>query len=131
MKDKIITAPLFHFLILGALLFFVYSFLNEDSTEADTKVVINQGQIKHIKDKFLSDWGREAKPDEVKILINGAILTEVYYREGLKIGLDKNDMVIKKRIRQKMELATPDKDTLKKQEKQMLNNYEIVIEDNK
>ena len=129
--DKIIKAPLFHFLILGALLFTVYALLNPNSSDREDVVVIDKGYIKHIKDKFLNDWGREVKPDELKILINGAVLTEVYYREGLKIGLDKNDMVIKKRIRKKMELATPNREILKKRQKQMLKNYKIIIEDNR
>jgi len=129
--DKIIKAPLFHFFVLGSLLFIVYSFLNPESSARNDVVIIDKGQIKHIKDKFLNDWGREAKPDEVKILINGAVLTEIYYREGLKLGLDKNDMFIKKRIRRKMELTTPDRTTLKKQQEQMLKNYEVIIEDNK
>jgi len=129
--NKIIKAPLFHFLILGGLLFAVYSFLNPNSLENQNKIVIDKGYIQHIKDKFVSDWGRDAKPNELKILIHGAVLTEAYYREGLKLGLDKNDMVIKKRIRKKMEMSTPDKSTLKKQQKQMLENYKIVIEDNK
>jgi len=129
--NKIIKEPLFHFLILGALLFTGYALLNPNSSDREDVVVIDKGYIKHIKDKFLNDWGREAKPNELKILIKGAVLTEVYYREGLKIGLDKNDMVIKKRIRKKMELATPNKETLKKQQEQILKNYEIIIEDYK
>jgi len=129
--DKIIKAPLFHFLVLGALLFASYSFLNPDSSFKNDVVIVDKGQIQHIKDKFLNDWGREPSADEVKILINGAVLTEIYYREGLKLGLDKNDMVIKKRIRKKMELFSPDKATLKKQQKQMLKNYEVIVEGDK
>ena len=127
--NKIIKAPLFHFLLLGSLLFIFYTFLNPESSARNDKIIISKGQIQHIKDKFVNDWGRAAKPDEVKILINGAVLTEIYYREGLKLGLDQNDMVIKKRIRKKMELATPDKATLKKEQKQFLKKYEIIIED--
>jgi len=129
--NTIIKAPIFHFFILGILLFSMYTFLNPGSEERDDVVIIDKGQIQHIKDKFLNDWGRKATPQEVEILIHGAVLTEVYYREGLKLGLDKNDMVIKKRIRKKMELFSPDKATLKKQQKQMLKNYEVIIEDKK
>ncbi len=129
--DKIIKAPLFHFLVLGSLLFISYSYLNPESSQRDDVVIIDKGQIQHIKDKFLADWGRKPTEDELKILIHSAVLTEVYYREGLKLGLDKNDMVIKKRIRKKMEIATPDKNTLKKQQKQMLKNYKVIIEGDK
>ena len=127
--NKIIKAPLFHFFVLGLLLFISYDFLNPNDSNEKNKIVISKGQIQHIKDKFKNDWGRKPSSNEVKILIHGAVLTEAYYREGLKIGLDKNDIVIKKRIRQKMQLATPDKITLKKQQKQMLKDYEVIIED--
>jgi len=127
--NKIINAPFFHFIILGFLLFLSYGFLNPDASLRSDKITISKGQIQHIKDKFLNDWGRAAKPDEMKILIHGAVLTEAYYREGVKLGLDKNDMAIKKRIRKKMELSTSDKVSLKKQQEQILKNYTVVIED--
>jgi len=127
--NKIIKAPFFHFLLLGILLFVSYSFLNPDTSVRNDRIVISKGQIQHIKDKFLNDWGREPKSNEVKILIHGAVLTEAYYREGLKLGLDKNDMVIKKRIRKKIELSALNKASLKKQQEQILKNYTVVVED--
>jgi hypothetical protein len=129
--NNVLKSPLFHFLVLGAMLFVVFAVLNPDSMEDDNKIVITKGDIKHIKDMFEDKWGRAPKEDELKILIHGAVLTEAYYKEGIKLGLDKNDAVIKKRIRQKMELATPNKEVLKKQQEQMLKNYDVTIEGEK
>ena len=108
MINKLLKAPFFHFLILGSLLFIVFDILNPEVEEKDNIIQIDKVQIKHISDRFADKWGREPKADELKILIDGHILTEAYYREGIKLGLDKNDYTIKKIVRKKVELINKD-----------------------
>jgi len=108
MINKLIKAPFFHFLILGSLLFIVFDVLNPEETQEDNVIKIDKLKIKHISDRFSDKWGRSPKADELKILIEGNILTEAYYREGIKLGLDKNDYTIKKIVRKKVELINKD-----------------------
>ncbi len=44
--------------------------------------------------------------EELEKLIEEEIRSEVYYRDALALGLDKNDAVVRRRLRQKMEFLT-------------------------
>ena len=104
----IIKAPFFHFLVLGALLFLVFDVLNPESSQEDNVIKLDKEQIKDISSNFADKWGSKPKRDELKIWIDGAVLTACYYREGIKLGLDKNDATIKKIVRKKVERINKD-----------------------
>ena len=46
--------------------------------------------------------------EEWEGLIRDRVREEVYYREALALGLDKDDLIIRRRLRQKMEFVTDD-----------------------
>jgi hypothetical protein len=108
MFQKILREPLVHFLILGALLLFA-SNLNNKRTSGDTrKIVIAPGQVEHLEDSFARAHQRPPDPDELKGLIRDYIREEVFYREALALGLDRDDAPIRQRLRQKMEFISED-----------------------
>lgn len=107
---KILKEPLVHFLLLGVLLFALYIWINPESTGHDERIVVDTGQIKHISERFAKRWNRAPTQNELKTLIDDYVMTEIYYREAVSLGLDQNDPVIKRRMRQKVEFMT--KDTL-------------------
>ena len=57
---------------------------------------------------FTRTWQRPPTREELEGLIRDRVREEVYYREALALGLDKDDMVIRRRLRQKMEFVTDD-----------------------
>ncbi len=96
--------PLLHFLIIAAAIFAVYSWLNkgEDKNE-QTSIDISQGRIDHFAATFEKKHQRKPNNDELKNLIQAYILEEAYYREAKNLNIDKNDDIIRRRLRQKME----------------------------
>jgi hypothetical protein len=48
--------------------------------------------------------GREPSPAELNHLIESYVHDEILYREGVRLGLDRDDLVVKRRVRQKIEL---------------------------
>ena len=48
-------------------------------------------------------WQRAPTPDEMKDLIDGYVRDEILYREGVALGLDRGDQLIRRRVRQKLE----------------------------
>jgi hypothetical protein len=48
-------------------------------------------------------WQRQASAQDLKGLIDDYVKEEIYNREALLLGLDKDDTVIRRRLRQKME----------------------------
>ena len=112
MFKKYLHEPLFHFLLLGALLFAFYSWSNKgtlDDTESviDT-IVVTEEEIVQLSNQWKKSHLRLPTAEEKKELLDKAIYTKVMYKEALKMGLDKNDPVIRGRLIQKMEFLSAD-----------------------
>jgi len=105
----ILKDPLCHFVILGALLFSAYQLAN-DAVEAfdPQRIVIEQGVLKRLASSFERSWLRQPTRAELNGLIQEHLKEEILYREALALGLDKNDPVIRRRLRQKMEFLNQD-----------------------
>ena len=57
---------------------------------------------------FSRTWQRPPNPQELQGLIEEEIKSEVYYREALAMGLDRDDTTIHRRLRQKLEFLAED-----------------------
>ena len=115
--------PLFHFLIIGALIFVVFSMVNQsEPTVSGNMIIVTNAEIERLSGNWSKRWNRPPTETELKGLVDSYIKEEVYYREALALGLDKNDAILRRRLMQKMEfltndlaeLSTPDKSELKK-----------------
>ncbi|SDA92671.1 peptidylprolyl isomerase [Mesorhizobium qingshengii] len=99
---KIIREPLVHFILLGALIFGVYSFISGDSWSSN-RITITSAKIAQLSEIFVKTWQRPPNAEEVKAMIDDYVKEELYVRQALVLGLDKDDTVIRRRLRQKME----------------------------
>ena len=108
MFKKILHEPLVHFLVLGALVFFIYAIFNNTQSSNENKIVISKAQQQQMAYRWQKKHMRPATQDEMQKMIDKNVYTEVMYREGLKMGLEKNDLIIKRRLTQKMEFITSD-----------------------
>jgi hypothetical protein len=106
--QRIIREPLLHFLLLGAAIFAVHHGMPNRDEGARGRIVITQGQIEHLATGFAMIWKRQPTADELAGLVRDHVREEVYCREAMAMGLDKDDTVIRRRLRQKMEFVTDD-----------------------
>jgi parvulin-like peptidyl-prolyl isomerase len=104
----VIREPLLQFLFLGAGLFLLYSIVNEDSDTSPDRIVIDAAEVTVLAEQFQRTWMRPPTRQELKGLTEDLVKEEILYREALALGLDKNDLVIRRRMRQKMEFLTAD-----------------------
>jgi hypothetical protein len=104
---KLIREPLFHFVLLGAAIFMVYSFLPRHVSEQGT-IVITKGEIAALQSGFFTTWHRQPTQEELEGLVRQRIKQEVYCREAVALGLDKDDIIIQRRLQQKMEFIVND-----------------------
>ncbi len=105
MFKKVIKEPLGHFLLAGAALFVLYSSVNPE-TASHNVIVVDDGRINHLSAVFEKTWNRPPSEQELKTIIDDYVLEEIYYRQALEMGIDKNDAMIRRRLRQKMEFFT-------------------------
>ena len=105
---KLVREPLLHFLVLAAALFVVYSLVSKGSSGEGGKIVITQGQLASMWESFTQTRQREPTRDEWEGLIRERVREEVYYREALALGMEKDDLIIRRRLQQKMEFVSDD-----------------------
>ena len=100
--------PLLHFLLLGIAIFAIYSLGPKRSSGDGGKIVVTQGQLASMWESFTRTRQREPTNEEWEGLIRDRVRQEVYYREALALGLDKDDTIIRRRLQQKMEFISDD-----------------------
>src|SRR5688572_6293676 len=107
---RALREPLVHFALLGAALFLAYGLLRKPRGGGDGPgpIVVSQGQIRSLVDGFTRAWQRPPTPDELSSLIQDRVREEVYCREAMAMGLDKDDTIIRRRLRQKIEFISAD-----------------------
>ena len=104
----LLREPLLHFVLLGAALFAFYSYRNSDEGVSQQAIVVSAGKIEHLAGLFARTWQRPPTRSELEGLINDYVREEAAYREGTAIGLDRNDTIIRRRIRQKLDFVAGD-----------------------
>ena len=98
--------PLVHFLAAGSALFLLMGqFGAKDSL--DRSITINEADVARLASQWEQTWRRPPTPPILDNLIRDYIKEEIYFREAMRLGLDLDDPVIRRRLRAKMEfLAT-------------------------
>ena len=112
---RLLREPMVHFVLIGAAVFGLYVLFGdgEDETAVDNRIVVTEGRVKQLAQIFAKTWQRQPTPQELRGLVDAFIKEEVYYREAVKLGLDRDDTLIRRRMQQKMEFLTePDEEAL-------------------
>ena len=108
MLTRLLREPLFHFLLLGGVLFAVFGRGGGDAGGTERQIVLSEADIDRLAAGFLRTWHRPPDTDELQAQIQDYIREEVLYRTALGLGLDKDDIIIRRRLRQKMEFLFED-----------------------
>lgn len=107
-QRSILRQPLFQFLVLGLILFGLYAVFGEKQETESKEIVISSQQIELLASMWEKQWRRPPTPQELDGLIQSFIREEVLYREALGMGLDRDDMVVRRRLAQKIEFLAQD-----------------------
>jgi hypothetical protein len=104
---RFLREPLVHFLVLGAALFALDRWRG-GAAEARERIVIGAGQLEHLAAGFARTWLRPPTPEELRGLVRDHVREELATREALTLGLDRDDTIVRRRLRQKLEFLTED-----------------------
>ena len=108
MLGRLLHEPLLHFLLLGGAFFAIFGRGGPEPPAGGTDIVVTAADIQRIAAGFSATWQRPPSESELQGAINDYIREEVLYRTGLSLGLDKNDTIVRRRIRQKMDFFLED-----------------------
>jgi hypothetical protein len=95
-------------LLIGGGLFLAWPLISDKVAPPQNRIVISAGQMQRAIDYFYQTHLRLPDPDELQPLVEEEIQTEVEFREGVALGLDRDDEIIRRRIKQKLDFMTDD-----------------------
>ncbi len=101
--SRVAREPLLHFLIIGAALFVYYGHHAPGGGD-ERRIIVSQQQADDLAQQFQLTWSRPPTAEELRRLVDAYVHDEILYREGTAAGLGREDAVIKRRIRQKIEV---------------------------
>jgi peptidyl-prolyl cis-trans isomerase C len=112
--------PFVHFLLMGVLVFAFNAWRDTRADLSDRHIVVTRADVQRLVALYMQTWNHPPSPADVDALIRDHVKEEIYYREALRMGLDRNDEVVRRRMRSKMEFLavtsvdaeTPDDKTL-------------------
>ncbi len=118
---RVIAEPFVQFLALGAIIFALFGAVDDRSASQNRETItVTSARIEQLRNGFVRVWSREPTGEELDGLIADFVRGEVLYREALALGLDRDDPIIRNRLRYKLEfladsgaqLMEPDDQTL-------------------
>lgn len=102
---KLAGEPLVHFLLIGAGIYAVYGALSTGEADNDERTVtVAAGEIQALTDQWIRSMSRPPTEDELDSIIQRHVRVQILYREALAMGMDKGDVVIERRLAQKVEM---------------------------
>jgi parvulin-like peptidyl-prolyl cis-trans isomerase-like protein len=100
---KLLAEPMLHFLVIGIALFAAYRWMAPGDS-GGRRIVITQGVVDDLVTQHVAARGRDPSAVELNHLIESYVREEILYREGVRLGLERDDIVVKRRVRQKIEV---------------------------
>ena len=102
--------PLLQFLLIGLALFVVYDLRNQQAAprERSDRIELTADDLLQVGFAWVAQGRPAPSPDEMRILADARVREEILYREALALGLDKDDVIVRHRLAQKMEFLFED-----------------------
>ena len=120
MKKKIV-------ILLGVFIGFLSLFYGINISQKSS-IYISGPEIKNLINIWEDQTGRPPVKKEIDMIIDNLIKEEILYHEALKLGLDQNDKIIKRRLIQKLEFYKESENLNKVKEENLIEYYNENID---
>lgn len=108
--QRVLSEPLLHFLVVGALLFGGYHILTPERgrTIDAQEIVLTKDDVRQLAISWLAQGRSAPTAEQVRGLVDQKVTQEILFREAVALGLDRDDEVVKRRLAQKMDFLAAD-----------------------
>ena len=122
--------PLVTFGVVGMLLFIIAGGIGGDG---QSNIDVRTQDIERLAQQWSLQMRRDPSAAELDGLLDQYIKEEIYYREALRLGLDRDDTIVRRRMLQKLTFLTedlavsdmPERTTLEQYHQQNSDNYSL------
>jgi peptidyl-prolyl cis-trans isomerase C len=105
---SLLHEPLLHFLVIGAVLFGLGTLFDRSTNASSnpTQIRVSASEIQRLREVWTRQWGHAPDSTQMKNLIDDYVREEIFYREAIASGLDKDDTIVRRRLVEKMEFLS-------------------------
>ncbi len=108
-RAQFLKEPLLHFLVIGAALFGVYAWHSRNGNDAGVQQVrLADSDVRWLEENFVQERQRQPSAAELHGLVRDFIKETLFARQAQELGLDKDDIVVRRRLAQKMSFLLQD-----------------------
>jgi peptidyl-prolyl cis-trans isomerase C len=104
MLSRLLREPLVYFLLAGTGLFWLTANLGGEAQ----RIVVTEAELNRLNSQWQAQMGQPPSDTELAALVEQWIREEIYYREAKAMGLDDDDIIIRRRLAQKLTFLTED-----------------------
>lgn len=124
-KRKWLHEPLLHFLLIGAVMFGAYAWLEREAPRAqgDRQIVLTDDDLLQMQLVWRAQGRPDPTPQQMQTMIETKVREEVLYREALAMGLENDDVIVRRRLAQKMDFLAEDLASLREPSSAELRAY--------
>lgn len=105
---RLIAEPLLQFVALGAAIFVVAHAIEHHRASADRRILVDEALTRRLVNLYELQLGTAPTPTVLNRLIDDYVHDEILYREAIKLGLDQNDEIVRRRLIQKLDFVNRD-----------------------
>ena len=105
---KFLTEPLLQFLVMGGMLYIFVSFIQHQKEKLSKEIVVDGERVALLVRNYKTQTGELPSRDQLNAMIDNYIKEEIFFREAKKMGLDKDDEIIRRRLSQKFDFVRSD-----------------------
>jgi hypothetical protein len=117
----VLREPLTHFVLFGVLIFLVAHAIEESSKRYTIDVA--PADVTRIVTSFEQQYGSEPTQAQLTTMVDNYVREEIYLREALALGLDRNDEIVRRRLAQKYDFLQQDMAVPREPSEQQLKTY--------
>src|SRR5262245_19107109 len=103
---NLLKEPLLHFVLAGAALFGAYSWMNRAAEKPNAgtapRIQVSAGDVQWLSENWTTQWRRPPTREELRGLVADYLNEQLLAREARVLGLDDNDVIIRRRLSQKL-----------------------------
>ena len=105
---RIVREPLLHFALIGAAIFAAAHVTEQWRQASQTRLTLDGGLESRLAGLYRTQFGVAPTASQLHGIVDDYLDDEVLYREALRLGLDQDDEIIRRRLIQKLEFLQRD-----------------------
>jgi PPIC-type PPIASE domain len=109
---RVLKEPLLHFTLAGAALFGAYTWINRASETPSVgkaaPIHVGAGDLQWMAENWTTQWRRAPTREELHGLVSDYVNEQLLAREARALGLEDNDVIVRRRLAQKLTFLIDD-----------------------